>query len=226
MFVQRLPHPFGVLATVAFPEGESRRGRTSFARPSPSREVRNPSEGSEVDASPPHDGLHPEALRATLAQLGADPATPVLATPRGAPRLPAGFVGSITHKPGLAAALAARADEPLRTLGLDLEIAAPLRTDIGSRILTARELTALAHLTGAARDFEVLRWFAAKEAIYKALDPWVSRYVAFREATVTRAPDGTLSATLALPPAEGTFQVELHDGTADDLILIAARIAR
>jgi 4'-phosphopantetheinyl transferase EntD len=220
MFVRRLPHPFGALVTVAFPDEHH---------------------------PPPEGALHPEelahaatlaparrvtwvggrvALRAALAQLGADAPQPILATPRKAPMLPAGFVGSITHKRGLAAALAARADEPLRTLGLDLEIAAPLRTDIAARILGEDELAALAGLTGPARDVEVLRRFAAKEAIYKALDPWVSRYVTFREATVVRAPDGTLTATLALPPAEGTFRVELHDASADDLILIAARIAR
>ena len=93
-------------------------------------------------------------------------------------------------------------------------------------MLGPEELAALADLTGVARDVEVLRRFAAKEAIYKALDPWVSRFVGFREATVVRAPDGTLSASLALPPAEGTFRVELHDASADDLLLIAARIAR
>jgi enterobactin synthetase component D len=220
MFVQRLPHPFGALALASFPDGH---------------------------AEPPPGALHPEesafaatlaparrptwvggrvALRAALASLGAPLAEPVLATPRGAPLLPAGFVGSITHKPGVAAAVAARAEEPLRTLGVDLEIARRLRTDIARRVLTADEEAALAGLVGDARDLEVLRWFAAKEAIYKALDPWVSRYVAFREATVARAADGTLTATLALPAAEGPFRVELHDGSADDLLLIAARIAR
>jgi enterobactin synthetase component D len=220
MFVQRLPHPFGALAVVSFPDGH---------------------------AAPPPEALHPDelafaaalaparratwvggrvALREALASLGADLAAPVLATPRGAPLMPAGFVGSITHKTGLAAAVAARAAQPLRTLGVDLEIAQPLRTDIARRVLTAGEESALAGLTGEARDVEVLRWFAAKEAIYKALDPWVSRYVAFREATVARGADGSLTATLALPPAEGPFRVELHDGSADDLLLVSARIER
>jgi 4'-phosphopantetheinyl transferase EntD len=220
MFVQRRPHPFGVLVTVAFPDGGDR---------------------------PPEGALHVEemayaaklaparritwvagrvALRAALAELGAASAGPILSTARGAPQLPAGFVGSITHKTALAAALAAPADEPLRTLGVDLEIAGRLRTDIASRILTPEEMEAFAPLSGDARDHETLRWFAAKEAIYKALDPWVSRFVAFREATVVRAPDGALTAALTLPPAEGAFRVELHDGSADDLLLIAARIAR
>ncbi len=224
MFVQQRPHPFGALAVVSLPDGHD---------------------------DPPPAALHPEetayaqtlaaarrptwiggrvALRVALASLGAELVLPVLATERGAPRLPPGFVGSISHKPGLAVALAAPADEARRTLGVDLELLRPLRTDIARRVLTAEELaaleTALAGETGAARDREVLRRFAAKEAIYKALDPWVSRYVEFREATVVSAPDGTLTARLTLPPAEGAFRVELHDASADDLILIAARIAR
>ena len=44
------------------------------------------------------------------------------------------------------------------------------------------ERAALAALDPAARDAEVLFRFAAKEAIYKALDPWVQRLVSFQEA--------------------------------------------
>ena len=123
-------------------------------------------------------------------------------------------------------ALAAPADEPRRTLGVDLELSRPMRLDIASRILTAPELAALAALSGPARDHEVLRRFAAKEAIYKALDPWLGRYVEFKEATITRAADGTMTAALTLPAADGAFRVELHDTSADDLLMVAARIAR
>jgi enterobactin synthetase component D len=218
--VQRPPPPFGVLATVALPEGFT---------------------------DPPPPGLHPEetahaaslaparrtswvggrvALRAALEALGATPDAPLLGTPRGAPCLPEGFVGSISHKPGLALALAARAAEPRRTLGVDLELVRPLRVDIAGRILTTAELAALAGLSGEARDREVLRRFAAKEAIYKALDPWLGRYVEFKEATVTHGADGAMTAALSLPAADGPFQVELHDSSADDLLIVAARISR
>ncbi|HVV53626.1 MAG TPA: hypothetical protein VHO06_28480, partial [Polyangia bacterium] len=46
------------------------------------------------------------ALRAALAAIGVAAPEPLLATPRGAPRLPAGAVGSVSHKRTIAVALA------------------------------------------------------------------------------------------------------------------------
>jgi enterobactin synthetase component D len=218
--VKRLSHPFGVLATVAMPD--------DFTEP-PFGTLHSDETAHAATLAPARRASWVGgrvALRAALTELGWDGERPLFATPRGAPHLPDGFVGSVSHKPGLALALAARVDEPRRTLGVDLELAQRLRTDIAARILTAPELTALAALSGPARDHEVLRRFAAKEAIYKALDPWLGRYVEFREATITRAPDGTMTGTLALPVADGAFHVELHDTSADDLLIIAARITR
>jgi 4'-phosphopantetheinyl transferase EntD len=74
----------------------------------------------------------------------------------------------------------------------------------------------------------VLRAFCAKEAIYKALDPWVRRFVGFHEARVAFA-GGRLSASLALTRGEGPFAVELHDASGlagSGHFLIAASIAR
>jgi enterobactin synthetase component D len=133
------------------------------------------------------------ALRAALDDLGLD-AGPLLATDRGAPLLPAHAVGSISHKRALAVGLAAaRADAEL---GVDLELVAPLRIDIARRVLTPDELTALGD---APSHEDVLLRLSCKEAIYKALDPYVRRYVAFHEATVGPRPDGTATAQLALP---------------------------
>jgi enterobactin synthetase component D len=164
------------------------------------------------------------ALRGALHQLGVDGAAPIFSTARGAPALPPGLVGSVSHKSTVAVALVARAaGMPSATLGIDVEIVRALRQDIAAHVLTAPERAALPP-AGPARDAELLRMFSAKEAIYKALDPWVQRFVAFQEVTITRASGGGLSAELALARDEGPFTVELHDASDGELILVAARI--
>ena len=169
------------------------------------------------------------ALRAALARVsegGIEVPGPILATPRGAPLLPTGVVGSVSHKRSIAVALAAREPSPRATVGIDVEELRPLRVDVASRVLTPEERAALP-AAGPARDAAVLLAFSAKEAIYKALDPWVHRFVAFEEATVARAPDGALTGRLTLAGGEGPFTVELHDARAagePGLILVAARV--
>jgi enterobactin synthetase component D len=98
----------------------------------------------------------------------------ILADDRGAPILPPGWVGSVSHKGTIAAALAAPSGAGW--IGIDVERAAPPRVDIAPRILTPRELAALPD-----RGTSVTLRFAIKEAIYKAVDPMVRRYVGFRE---------------------------------------------
>lgn len=109
-------------------------------------------------------------------------------TPRGAPRLPAGFSGSVSHKRlgrgdevrVVASALVAPVRSGREALGVDLECKDPARPEIASRILTARER---ASLSGDDTDWpRVLAAFSVKESIYKAVDPFLSRYVGFLEA--------------------------------------------
>jgi enterobactin synthetase component D len=168
------------------------------------------------------------ALRAALADVGVT-AGPLFATPRGAPALPAGAAGSISHKPALALALAARvaADAPT-TLGIDLEIdidrmRAP-RVDIARHVLTSAERARADALPPATRAREVLVAFAAKEAIYKALDPWVRRFVSFGEVELARHADGALEAALSLRTGEGPFCVELDEVPWDGFLVVAARV--
>jgi 4'-phosphopantetheinyl transferase EntD len=166
------------------------------------------------------------ALRAALAAAGARDIGALGRDARGAPVVPSGFVGSISHKRTIAAALAAPADGDLpATIGVDVEVPRPLRQDIGRLVLTARERTALAGLAGAARDRELVRLFSAKEAIYKALDPWVRRFVSFQEVEIETASGAALDARLALSGGEGPFAVTLEDASDGDLILVAARVA-
>lgn len=96
---------------------------------------------------------------------------------RGAPLVPRGH-GSIAHKAGpdrvVAAAIAAD-----HLVGIDIERALPPRQAIERRILTPGEQAAL----GDDRR-RVSLVFAIKEAIYKAVDPVVRRYVGFTEVEV------------------------------------------
>lgn len=107
-------------------------------------------------------------------------AAPIVADDRGAPILPAGWVGSISHKGPRAAAIVAPAGHGF--IGVDLEAAAPARMPIERRILTPREQG----VTGK----DVTLRFAIKEAIYKAIDPIVRRYVAFTEVELDVHGDG------------------------------------
>lgn len=139
----------------------------------------------------PHRAREWMGGRAALRQLVVTE-LPMLSDDRGAPHMPPGFVGSVSHKKDLAAALVA--DDDGWKVGVDLDLAAPPRADIAPRILTARELAALDDHTAspfgaAAREPSLARVrgravtlrFAIKEAIYKAVDPFLRRYVAFKE---------------------------------------------
>ena len=214
--------PFGICVGVSLPiDG-------AFELPA---EV-HPDEAAFVQASPaPRRATFiggRVALRAALAALGArgdEAASPILSTPRGAPAPPPGFVASISHKRELAVALAARAaPTPRATIGVDVEIPRALRIDIAPRVLTLAERAEIAPLDPAARDAEVLFRFAAKEAIYKALDPWVRRLVSFQEVEIAAAPDGRRQARLMLAHGEGPFAVELHDASDAALVLVVASV--
>jgi 4'-phosphopantetheinyl transferase EntD len=138
------------------------------------------------------------ALHLALAASG-DHGAPILSDDRGAPILPAGWVGSVSHKDARAAALIAPAGRG--HLGVDLELAVPPRQDIARRILTPREQAALPD-----RGRAVTLRFAIKEAIYKAIDPYVRRYVGFTEVELDLAGDA-VTVTTALPFAiEATWR--------------------
>lgn len=138
------------------------------------------------------------ALRAALAATGLADDAPLLPDDRGAPRVPPLALASLSHKAGWAAAVAAQRCRG-RSLGLDLERAAASRVDLSPRVCTARELTELAGLPEHERSLAVTLRFSVKEAVYKAIDPWVRRYVGFREVEVELAADGTGRARAVSP---------------------------
>lgn len=146
------------------------------------------------------------AMRAALATaMAPQDIPPVSRTARGAPVLPPGVAGSISHKRDLALAAAIRLDGSLRHLGIDLE-RRPSERDlekpsIASRILTAHERAALAaeRLDALAERERLMVHFAVKEAVYKAIDPVVQRYVGFTEVELSVDARGTADVSLLLP---------------------------
>ncbi len=147
------------------------------------------------------------ALRAALSSVSPETrSSPVLRTPRGAPLLPAGVLGSVSHKRRVAMALAAVPSGDVGTIGVDVEEVPDerelTRPDLASRILTPLERHGLAPL--AARDplayREAVRLrFALKEAVYKAIDPHVQRYVRFQEVELFPESEGEAEVRLLLP---------------------------
>lgn len=130
---------------------------------------------------------------------------PILPDDRGAPQLPAGWVGSISHKGGRAAGLVGPADAGF--VGVDIELASASRLPIERRILTPREQERVS-------GREVTLYFAIKEAIYKAIDPIVRRYVGFTE--VELALEGDIAHVHVLDPMRLPVDIEAwwreHEG--------------
>jgi 4'-phosphopantetheinyl transferase EntD len=160
------------------------------------------------------------ALHAAMAALAPTVADiPILADDRGAPVLPPGWVGSVSHKASRAAALVTRAS-PISgaRVGVDLEHAAPSRTDISKRILTPKELEDIAAHPERGRA-TTLR-FSIKEAIYKAVDPFVRRYVGFTEVELD-VQTGVAHVTSELP-----FAIETTWEERDGFWLATARAQR
>ncbi|TVQ90970.1 MAG: 4'-phosphopantetheinyl transferase superfamily protein [Deltaproteobacteria bacterium] len=145
------------------------------------------------------------ALRLAAQQLGVRP--PAIAVDElGAPVLPDGLVGSISHKRTLAVALVSQ--DFGATLGVDLEEYGPARPAVSSKVLTPEELKAVQQLDPDRQWIATLLRFSLKESIYKAINPHVRRYVGFQEAEVWPGTDGLAAIQLKLEHGEGPFEVE------------------
>jgi 4'-phosphopantetheinyl transferase EntD len=170
------------------------------------------------------------ALREALARAGLG-AGPVGSDDRGAPVLPTGIAGSVSHKRDVAVALVAA--EPRAKLGVDVEMDPPdadagarPRPDVSRRVLRDEELAELAALGDAERAREVLLRFSAKESIYKAVDPFVRRYVGFHEVALRVEADGTAEVAPHWANGEGPFRVDVRWMRRDGLVVTSARVER
>lgn len=137
-------------------------------------------------------------------------ATPILSDDRGAPILPPGLVGSISHTRDRVAAAVAPDEQGWR-IGIDIEKRAGLRYDIADRVLVPAERARLSR-DALEREGQILLAFSIKEAIYKAIDPFVRRYVGFQEVELELA-GSELAIRHALPLViEASFEA-LDDAT-------------
>lgn len=156
--------------------------------------------------------------RQAMEKLGV-PAQSVLSSERGAPRWPAGLIGSMTHCDGYCAAALARAAD-LASLGIDAEPHGPLPDGVGPSVFLPAEIDRLARLTG---QRPAVHWdrllFSAKESVYKAWFPLTRTWLDFSEADITLHPGpgdepyGTLRAELLVPgPRVGDRRLQVFDG--------------
>ncbi|MCC6245142.1 MAG: 4'-phosphopantetheinyl transferase superfamily protein, partial [Gemmatimonadaceae bacterium] len=169
------------------------------------------------------------ALRAAITSVQPEHAqTPLLRSARGAPLVPEGLTGSISHKRTRAIAVAANTTDGL--VGVDLE-ERPTERDIhrpslATRILTSYEQDRIATSDPLAHREATLVHFAIKEAVYKAIDPYVHRYVRFTEVELDLHNDGTATVRLFLPELEHAPVVVSAIWRLEDTWIIAAAKSR
>lgn len=109
-------------------------------------------------------------------------------------------------------------------IGVDVELDVVGKIDVSSHVLAADEAIELEGMDAEARAREVLLRFSAKESIYKALDPFVRRYVAFHEVRVTPEPNGRARVTSRLGAGEGPFSFDARWRRLDGVVLTSARV--
>jgi 4'-phosphopantetheinyl transferase EntD len=129
--------------------------------------------------------------RIALGRFGVASTTPI---PRGedrAPIWPPGFVGSISHTDNWCAAAVARAED-VRSIGIDLEPATPLKESLWRRVCTPKEQDWLRELPESGLTGKIL--FSAKEAVYKCQYPITTKFLGFHAVEVEIA-EGSFRAT-------------------------------
>lgn len=170
--------------------------------------------------------------RRALARFGVPPVA-IVPGARGAPRWPAGIVGSMTHCAGYRAAAVARAGE-IGTLGIDAEPDEPLPAGVERLVAVDQERAWLAEWTDRTPS---VCWdrllFSAKESVYKAWFPVAGRWLGFSDAvvTLTVAADGRhggfSARLLASPPLLAGRELTGFEGrwlARDGLVLTAIAV--
>lgn len=114
--------------------------------------------------------------RSALGRLGVAATTPILRGEDRAPIWPPGFVGSISHTDMWCAAAVARAAD-VRSLGIDLEPATPLKESLWRRVCTAAERDWLHDVPVPGLTGKIL--FSAKESVYKCQYPLTRTFLGF-----------------------------------------------
>ena len=124
--------------------------------------------------------------RIALGRFGVAMTTPVLRGEDRAPIWPPGFVGSISHTDTWCAAAVARAED-VRSIGIDLEPATPLKESLWRRVCTAKERDWLHQLSAPGLMGKIL--FSAKESVYKCQYPLTTKFLGFHAVEVELGED-------------------------------------
>lgn len=121
--------------------------------------------------------------RAALAQLDA-PVGALLPDRRGAPRWPAGVIGSMTHCEGYSAAAVARTDDVI-AVGIDAEPDLPLPPGLHRDVMVPRERRGVERRAANRCDVNLDRLvFSAKESVFKLWYPLVRSELGFDEVVI------------------------------------------
>jgi len=150
--------------------------------------------------------------RLALGRLGVAATTPIVRGEDRAPIWPKGFVGSISHTDTWCAAAVARR-ESIRSVGIDLEPATPLKEALWRRVCTPDERERLRELPNSGLMGKIL--FSAKESVYKCQYSITTQFLGF-QAVEVEVGDGTFRAVFRQPAGEfepgdelnGKFAVE------------------
>jgi 4'-phosphopantetheinyl transferase EntD len=165
-----------------------------------------------------------QLARQLLPRLGVDAPWPLLRGTHGAPRWPAGIVGTISHTKTLAAVAVARTDA-VRSIGLDLESGAPLKSGLWHMVCTEHELRWLSALPAGAAGLHAKAVFSAKEAVYKTQYPVTGALLAFDAVDIDIDLDGEcFTATFRVQAGPITAGTRLHGRLSFGRDLIAAAI--
>ena len=167
--------------------------------------------------------------RRALQQIGV-PAVPILPDVDGAPRWPAGVVGSMTHCRGYRAAAVARSRE-ICAVGIDAEPHEPLPSEVLDLVLRREER---ARLTALPRVQPQVHWdrivFSAKEAVYKAWFSLTRQWLDFPDVCTTVQVDGGFSARVHVRERRLTaFGLDVFEGrwrVGQGLVVTATSVAR
>lgn len=164
--------------------------------------------------------------RRAMEKLGVPP-QPVLSGEHGAPRWPAGLVGSMTHCDDYCAAALARTAD-LASLGIDAEVHQPLPDEVLPVVSLPAEADRLRRLSDRRPDVHWDRLlFSAKESVYKTWFPLTKEWLDFKEADIELSEDGHFRAALLVPgPRVGGHRLDHFEGRwTTALGLIATAVA-
>lgn len=135
---------------------------------------------------------------------------PLLVGPSREPRWPPDVTGSITHCEGFCGVAVARA--PVRAIGIDAEIRAPLPAEIMELVFTPDERR---RLPGYTYPEAAKLIFSAKESVYKCLFPLIALPLDFAEVEIL----------LDEKAGEFVAQIQAQINTPPDLRVLRGRFA-